>query len=441
MAYQKNAVRANAEYNLGYNVKGGRILLGADSGRYQDVNDRWFDASRTMAWVEEYWWREQTFDDDGFVTDSTVHCVVRVTDKIVRERSYPGWRLLPWVYWENSDERDSFGWSDIANVIDINDEFNRRLSQEGDIIGNYSAPRPAPQRHGRDVEMPGPFELISLADQERIEQILTRVDVYPTQQHFGILTDLLHRVSGLPPITWGLIQNAQTSGRALSASWKATEARLAPKLLRNERSHDDYLALVLQYAELYNWKGASRLFESGDGGRFRDLRWEFPPMEPRDFMEVTQNEITKPDAGFTTTLKGIRATGDESAEDTYEETLAEALNIFNHPDKVQSFLLAQRAELDNIAFLSSSASRSLPVAASAATSIRPRSRTPSVGPRGPMATAPTAPAPPHPGTGPAAPAPSRSPGAVAAGSAGVAPGSSSRPAHSSGTVRSATSSS
>lgn len=73
-------------------------------------------------------------------------------------------------------------------------------------------------------------------------------------------------------------------------------------------------------------------------------------MEPRDFMEVTQNEITKRDAGMTTTLKAIRAMGDEAAEDTYEETLAEALNIFAHPDKVQSFLLAQRAELDNIAY-------------------------------------------------------------------------------------------
>ena len=50
------------------------------------------------------------------------------------------------------------------------------------------------------------------------------------------LIDMLHRVTGLPPIVWGLIANAQTSGRALSASWKATEARLVPKLMRNEAS-------------------------------------------------------------------------------------------------------------------------------------------------------------------------------------------------------------
>ena len=352
VAYQMNVNKANALFGLGIETKDGRIARGADSGRYREVRESWYDSSRTMVWVEEFWWREQTFDREGNVTDSAVACVKRVTNQIVESSVYPGWRKLPWVYWENTDERDAFGWSDIASVIDINDEFNRRLSQEGDIIGMYSAPRfqLLGSFSGRDVEMPGPFELISLQDAERIEQILTRIDTFPTQQHFNILTDLLHRVTGLPPIVWGLIANAQTSGRALSASWKATEARLSPKLMRNQRSYNDYLDLGIQYATVYNWRGAKELYQDAEGELFRDFRWEFPPMEPRDFMEVTQNEITKRDAGFTTTLKGIRAMGDEAAEDTYEETLAEALNIFAHPDKVQAFLLAQRAELDNIAY-------------------------------------------------------------------------------------------
>ena len=352
VAYQMNINKANALFDLGIQTKGGKVAFAPDSGRYREISDRWYDSSRTMVWVEEFWWRDQKFDHEGNVSESAVACVKRVTDKIVATAVYPDWTKLPWVYWENTDERDAFGWSDIAGVIDINDEFNRRLSQEGDIIGMYSAPRFQLLNSfaGRNVEMPGAFELISLQDTERIEQILTRIDTFPTQQHFNILTDLLHRVSGLPPIVWGLISNAQTSGRALSASWKATEARLAPKLMRNQRSYSDYRDLALQYAMVYDWNGARDLYTTGDDETFRDFRWEFPPMEPRDFMEVTQNEITKRDAGMTTTLKAIRAMGDEAAEDTYEETLAEALNIFEHPDKVQSFLLAQRAELDNIAY-------------------------------------------------------------------------------------------
>jgi len=354
VAYQMNVNKANALFGLGIPTTGGRIARGQDSGVYREVADRWYDSTRTMVWVEELWWREVGYDRYGNVTDSAVACVKRVTDKIVETALYPKWEKLPWVYFENTDERDSYGWSDIAPVIDINDELNRRLSQQGDIIGMYSAPRYQLLESfpGRNIEMPGPFELIPLNDQERIEQIMTRIDIFPAQAHVDVLMDLLHRTTGLPPIVWGMIQNAQTSGRALSASWKATEARLAPKLMRDQRSFDDYLELNLQYSEVYNWRDAKALLTDDDGERFRDFRWEFPPMEPRDFMEVTQNEITKRDAGMTTTLKAIRAMGDEAAEDTYEEVQAEALNIFDHPDKVQAFLLAQRAELDNIAYAS-----------------------------------------------------------------------------------------
>lgn len=356
VAYQISATRAAMLYpELGINVRGGRIAAGSDSADYSDLNDRWVNEARTMVWVEEYWWREVEYDREGERTDSSVGCTVRVLNRVVKQRTYKGWYRVPWVYLENTDERDSYGWSDIASVIDINDEINRRMSQQGDIIGLYSAPRfqLLGSFAGRDVEMPQPFDLISLQDQERIEQIITRIDTFPAQQHFNFLIELLHRVSGLPPITWGLIANAQTSGRALSASWKATETRLAPKVLRNQQSYDDYLELVLMYAEKYDWRGAKALYEANDGERFRDFRWDFPPMEPRDFLEVTQNEITKRDAGMTTTVKAMRAMGDEDAEATDEEVMAELLNIFRHPEKVQAFLLAQQAELQNIQLASS----------------------------------------------------------------------------------------
>ena len=352
-AYQKSATKLAAQYPGLFNLdREGHVVLGVDNGRYLELNNRYYDSTRTMAWVEELWWIDRQYDEDERETDATVHFALRVAGYVVKVRHYKGWRHIPYVYFENTDERDSYGWSDIASVIDINDEFNRRLSQEGDIIGSYSAPRfqLLNSTLGRQVDMPGPFELIALSDQERIEQILTRIDVYPTQQHFSILMDLLHRVAGLPPIVWGLIANAQTSGRALTASWKATEARLAPKLMRNEQSLQRYLRIALNFAERYNWANARAIFRDQDGDPFRDFRWDFPPMEPRDFQEVTMNEITKRDAGLTSTLKAIRATGDEAAEDTLEEVLAESLNIFLHPEKVQAFQLAQRTELDNIAY-------------------------------------------------------------------------------------------
>lgn len=361
-AQQESAVRVAARYpelglefeRDGAGVSTGRVHFarGMDSGRYEEVNDRWYDSTRTMMWVEDFWWIERDYDRAARQwRRPVVHNAVRVASRIVEYRTFD-WAHLPFVYFVNTDERDSYGWSDIAGVIDINDEMNRRLSEQGDILGMYAEPRfqLLGSIPGRDVEMPDALELIPLQDTERIEQIMTRIDVFPSQVHLTALTDLLYQVSGLPPIVWGLIANAQTSGRALTASWKATETRLSPKLMRNEQSLDRWLDISLDYAMTYDWQGAKTIFADRNGDRFDDFRWSFPPMEPRDFQEVTMDAITRRDAGLTTTVKAMRDTGDEQAEDTWEEVLAEFQNVMAHPDKVQAFLLAQRAMLDNQAY-------------------------------------------------------------------------------------------
>lgn len=354
-AQQLSARRAHALWpELPLRFKPGETAVaferGEDDGRYRAINDRWYDSSRQFVWVEELWWIDRDIEPGtGRLRGTTVHTATRVLDRLVHLRSFD-WPELPFVYWENTDERDNFGWSDIASVIDIADEFNRRVSQEGDVIRMFSAPRfqLLGSMDTRKVDLPRPFQMIPLNETERIEQILTRIDVFPTQAHFDILTDLLHRVTGLPPIVWGLINNAQTSGRALSASWKATEARLLPKLMRNEVSCRKYLSILLGYARAYDWYGAKQAFRSGEGADFDDFTWTFPPMEPRDFTEVTMNEITKRDAGLTSTVRAMRAIGTEDAEDALEEVIAEFDDVNLHPDKVNAKLLAQAAELDNI---------------------------------------------------------------------------------------------
>lgn len=354
-ARQANARWPQLQLQFGIRDRPDQVTFerGQDAGMYREINDRYYDTSRTMVWVEELWWLEREFDHAGRITSSKVWMGLRVAGRVVQVECFEGWSVIPFVYWENTDERSSYGWSDIAGVIDINDEFNRRISQQGDVIRLYSSPRfqLLGSLEGRDIAMPGPFEMIPLQDTERIEQIIARIDVFPTQAHFDVLTDMLHRVSGLPPIVWGLIANAQTSGRALSASWKATEARLLPKLMRNEQSCRQWLSIVIDQARHYDWYGARRAFRTDDGNLFDDWTWKFPPMEPRDFTEVTMNEITKRDAGFTTTVRGMREIGTDDAEEAWEEVQAEFADINAHPDKVNMRLIAMRAELDNMMML------------------------------------------------------------------------------------------
>ena len=345
---QMSATLANVKYGLGLKCENG-IVTGLEGSRYRQVPDNWVNGDQTMVWVEDYWCVDRTFDQ-GRVASSDVLQITRICGKIVHRQVYVGWRYVPFVAFQNADERDSYGWSDLAGVIDINDEMNRRISQEGDIIGMYASPRfqMLGSLSGSTREMPAPFELIGLEDTERIEQIMTRIDVFPTQMHFQFLQDLLHRVSGLPPIVWGLINNAQTSGRALTASWKATETRLAPKLMENENSLRRWDAIELDYLHTYDWYGASKLFHDRYGRRFEDFTWDFPAMEPRDFQEVTLNAINKRDAGLQSTIDAMRETGDEAAEDTFEEVRAEWMDPVFHADKVQAQEMLKNARLQNL---------------------------------------------------------------------------------------------
>ena len=76
--------------------------------------------------------------------------------------------------------------------------------------------------------MPG--NIIPLREGEDIQQIDTRVDFWPAQVHSDELKESLYFSSGLTPIAWGMSPNAQTSGRALSAEWRAVELPLASRL-------------------------------------------------------------------------------------------------------------------------------------------------------------------------------------------------------------------
>lgn len=350
---QMSAVRANAIYGLGLQTdRDGMVVYGQEAayGRYSEVDERYYyDESRTKVWIEDYWWAEREYDrSTGMATSWRVHNAKRICGRIVSHQTYP-WYHLPFVYWSNEDERDEFGWSEVAGVMDINDEFNRRMSEEGDILSMYSHPRfqlLGALSSKRDVELPGNDEIVTLEDPERIEQILARIDVYPVQVHVNTLIDLLHRVTGLPPIVWGLIANAQTSGRALTASWKATEARLVPKLMSNRRSTNRYTQITIDYARQYDWDGGARIWAGARSGQvFDDIRWTSPPMEPRDFQEVTMDAITRRDAGLTTTIAAMRETGEENPEERLEEVKVEFRDPAIHPERAQAQVLYEDAIL------------------------------------------------------------------------------------------------
>ncbi|MCU0250225.1 MAG: phage portal protein [Vicinamibacterales bacterium] len=311
---------------------------------YDPTQDRWTDRDRAYVWVEDYWLLDRDWEEDvlmdgapqGRVRSRVVNGV-RVNGKFVAATEYPGWRRVPYFFRVNEDERDNAGFSDVGMLLPFQDGINKMLSQQQDVIFAESRPR-FKFRGDADREIVlNADEVVSLDPDEDIDQIRVDLNVFPTQTHGTQLLQMLHRVTGLPAVVWGEIQAAQNSGRALSTAWRATAARMAPRINEAGQALDEIAAFMLDIMELYDWDDARTVY-----GGVRDFEWVFPNKEPRDFLEVTTNAINKLNAGLTDLSGAMEEVGEQSPDERIEKVRADYMDMVLHPEKGQSYLLLRR---------------------------------------------------------------------------------------------------
>jgi hypothetical protein len=342
VATRRSAASAAAQYPGSVELERDGITARSD-GYYNPTQDRSDEKDRAFVWVEDYWYLDAAWSDEGIldgrpyrVSGRVVNCV-RVNEKIVHVAEYPGWRRVPYILLVNDDERDNTGFSDVAAVLPFQDGINRMLSQQQDVIFAESRPR-FKYRGDADREIIlNADEVVSLDPDEDIDQIRVDLNVFPTQTHGQQLLQLLHRVTGLPAVVWGEIQAAQNSGRALSTAWRATAARMVPRIHGHAAALDEWTAFVVDLLELYAWDDARELFAGN-----RDWEWTFPNKEPRDYLEVTTNAINKLNAGLTDLAGAMEDIGVQSPDEMIERVRADYMDMVLHPEKGQSFLLLQR---------------------------------------------------------------------------------------------------
>ena len=335
-AYRRSARSVAAQYPGSVTLD--RTGTAADySTYYTPTADYQTDADRQFVWCEDYWCIDETMDEDGNVTSSRVANALRVNGKVVRYAVYDGWKRVPYFYFENEDERDRLGFSDVASMLPLQDGFNRMLSQQQDVI--FGESRPKFKFRGdsdRTIDLKG-GDVVSLDQDEDIDQIRVSLDVFPTQVHGTQLTQMMQRVTGLPAVAWGEIQAASNSGRALATAWRATAARLAPRLDRIGQTLDEMFGSWIDWLVLYGWDGAETLY-----GENRDFEFDFPNQEPRDFTEVTLEAVNRLNAGVIDLQAAMEATGEQSPDEMIERVRASYMDTVLHPEKAQSFLLLTR---------------------------------------------------------------------------------------------------
>lgn len=305
---------------------------GSENTGELDVQPEQIDANNRMVWVEEYWELDPS-------DDKPTLGALCIAGRVVEAERFP-WKRLPFHVLEDEHIATyQHGRSMAERLIGINAAYDDMLTRQQEVIDFESGPRYKGLNMGNsstEVEMPGPFELLPLNDLEDIQQIETRVDFYPTQAHAEELRQAKYHSTGLTPIAWGMSPNAQTSGRALSAEWRAVELPLAGKLINLGPEVRAIVNLWWDLAEQYH----DEYREIAEGHRKIDIIWE--PLDIRDASERTLDTIQLLNANLVDPELAMQKVGIENASEVMGRIKAYLVDPVYNPLRYQQYLILKQ---------------------------------------------------------------------------------------------------
>ena len=309
---------------------------GAENIGDMDMRPEQTDAVNRNVWVEEYW------ELDRANSDFPVLAALSVAGRVVEQMHLP-WRRLPFHVLEDAHVATYMHGRSVAErVIGINAAYDDMLTRQQEVIDFESGPRYKGLNMGNsgdEIEMPGPFEMLPLREGEDIQQIDTRVDFFPTQVHAEELRQAKYHSTGLTPIAWGMSPNAQTSGRALSAEWRAVELPLAAKLINITPEVRAIVNLWWDFAEKYH----EEFREIAEGYRKIEIIWE--PLDIRDASEKTLDTIQLLNANLIDPETAMQKVGIENSDEVMARIKAYLVDPVYNPLRYQQYLILQQLSI------------------------------------------------------------------------------------------------
>lgn len=261
--------------------------------------------------------------------------------------AYP-WKKLPFHVFENQHIPTYMHGKSVAeSEIPLNSALDDLLARQHEVVEYQSGPRYIGlnmANSGDEVDVPGPFELLPLREGEDLRQLDTRIDFFPSELHSNQLYEGTHRATGLTPIAWGMSPNAQTSGRALSAEWRAVELPLAGRLINMGPEVKAMMECWWNYAEVYDEKvKAISTFKGISSYRRFKILWV--PLDIRDKTERTRDIIERLNANLLDPETAIEECGYENGDEIMAKIKAYLVDPVYNPLRYQQYLTLQQLEL------------------------------------------------------------------------------------------------
>lgn len=303
-------------------------------------------ANQQMLTVMEY--HELVYRDG---TTKALYAMIIAGRIVEGPYEYP-WKKLPFHVLENQHiPTYQHGRSGVESFIGLNAAYDDLLTRQHEVIKFESGPRfkGVGLKNQGDVDMPAPFELIPLDVDEDVAQIPVAVDFFPSELHANQLMEGTHRSTGLTPIAWGMSPNAQTSGRAMSAEWRAVELPMTGKLINMGPEIRGIFECWWDYAEAYH-EPARRLTSTQEGSglkitKYRRFEVIWVPLDIRDKTEKTLDIIQRYQADLLDPETAIEESGYQNVDEIIAKIRSYMLDPVWNPLRRQQYLTLQQLEL------------------------------------------------------------------------------------------------
>lgn len=296
--------------------------------------------NQRYVYVEESW---EMADDPAGSGKRGVMFALILAGRVIEGPTWYPWSRIPFHVLESSHIPTwSHGKSLAEVVIPINETLDTMWDRQREVIDFESGPRFKGMNmanSGDEVDVPEAFHMIPLREGEDIQQLDTRVDFFPTELHSNQMYEGLHRGTGLTPIAWGMSPNAQTSGRAMSAEWRAVELPMTGRLINMGPEIKALYECWWDYAEEYVPSAKA----VGKGYRRFEIVWV--PIDIRDATEKTQDIIARLNNNMVDWQTAIEESGKENADEILAKVLADLVDPVKNPLRYQQYLTLQQLEL------------------------------------------------------------------------------------------------
>jgi hypothetical protein len=300
--------------------------------RYRQYSD--YERKQIKVW--DYWYK-----DDKQVVYNTL----LVGGKVVEgPHKHPELPDIPYIVIENDHEPGSpEGISTIEGIIDLQEEMNRLMSNGFQHIFDDVLPAWYVSGPSADTVEPGGApkagEYVGMGE-NNVNLWPKGVNTFPITEMIGETWNAFHRLTGVPPISFGDMPGADTSGRAVAIQVESVMNRMGPRRARLYRGLKELLVFWTIMTEHKNPSfpvDDENELELGELVKdFRNYKIIAPEITPRDNAEIVQNELNKVNGKLSSLRTAMDRIGVEAPEAELEAVSRERTNIDLFPESVQA---------------------------------------------------------------------------------------------------------